>query len=91
MNFRQFIEESEGTFGKPNQMNPISNDRNFEKKTLKPDVAKKGTTVGRMMSAGPKITTPSKPAKFSNPNKSMTVDPNKFKKPKPTTVKSPNS
>lgn len=67
MTFKEFL-LSDGQFGSPTQT--VLSFHRLEKRIHTP--VKKGTSVGRMMSAG-KINNPARPAGITSLNKPMTV------------------
>lgn len=76
MRFKEFYnEELQGLFGKIKALNTGTLAHRVEKNSRKPDVAKKGTTVSRMMS-GPDVTTTPRPAGITIPKKPMTIPTN---------------
>lgn len=78
MTFKDFFysEELEGLFGKIKALNPGTVAHRIEKNFLKSDVSKKGRTIQRMMSAGPKMTTSPRPAGITPSKKPMTIPTN---------------
>lgn len=65
MNFKSWFYESEGLFG---NIKAASGELGLIKNTIKAaqPVKNKGTTVGRMMHTGPKLTQPAKPPSMTS-------------------------
>jgi hypothetical protein len=64
MRFKEFLQaETDGIYG---PLKGLEGELGLIKQHIKlAQPVKKGTTVGRMMSAGPKLTQPAKPAQIS--------------------------
>lgn len=94
MTFKEFLqnEELQGLFGKIKPINPGTIQHRIEKKNLKPEVSKKGTSVGRSFQGEKailKTPTPSLSATKQVSLKPPSERKDWFKKPKSKPVRPP--